>query len=392
MMSWNFDEPASREGTNCIKYDLREETFGVKDVIPLWVADMDFNTPDFVITSLRNRLNHEIYGYSFRPPEYYSSIIDWIKQRHNWPVKREWVCFSPGIVPALNFCILALTVPGDNIIVQPPVYFPFFSAVESHGRNLIYNNLKESEGRWEMDLDSLIASIDAKTKMIIISNPHNPVGRVWTPEELNRLADICLINNILILSDEIHSDLVLPGFTHTPLASLSEKIADNTITLVAPSKTFNLAGLSTSSVIISNPALRKSYTRIVENLHVGGGNLFGTIASISAYSHGHEWLDALLYYIDNNIDFVKDYCSKMIPEIIPVMPEATYMIWLDCRKFGMTGKELQNFFVTRAGVGMNEGSTFGPGGEGFMRMNVATTHQTVVKAMEQIEKAVSTLR
>jgi cystathionine beta-lyase len=243
-----------------------------------------------------------------------------------------------------------------------------------------------------MDFDSLITSIDSKTKMIIISNPHNPVGRVWTPEELSRLAEICLINNILILSDEIHSDLVLPGFTHTPMASLSEKIADNTITFIAPSKTFNLAGLSTSSVIISNPVLRKSFNKILENLHVGNGNIFGTIASIASYTYGHEWLEALLDYIDHNIDFAGDYCRKMIPEIIPVMPEATYMIWLDCRKFGMTGKELQNFFVTKAGIGMNEGSTFGPGGEGFMRMNLGTTHQIVMKAMEQIEKAVSALR
>jgi cystathionine beta-lyase len=243
-----------------------------------------------------------------------------------------------------------------------------------------------------MDYDSLIASIDGKTKMIMISNPHNPVGRVWSPDELNKLADICLKNNILIISDEIHCDLVLPGFNHTPLASLSEKIAEITVTCIAPSKTFNLAGLSTSSVIISNPVLRKSFNRIVENLHVGNGNIFGTTASIAAYSLGHSWLDALLEYIDNNTDFVKDYCRKMIPEIIPVQPEATYMIWLDCRKFGLTGKELQNFFVNRAGVGMNEGSTFGPGGDGFMRMNLGTTHQTVMRALEQIEKAVSTLR
>jgi cysteine-S-conjugate beta-lyase len=391
-MTWNFDEPAGREGTNCIKYDLREETFGTKDVIPMWVADMDFNTPDFVINSMRNHLNHEICGYSFRPAEYYSSIIEWVKLRHKWAIEKEWICFTPGIVPALNFCTLAFTQPGDNIIVQPPVYFPFFSAVESHGRNLIYNRLIESEGRWLMDFDSLVASIDSRTKMIIISNPHNPVGRVWTHEELNRLAEICISANILILSDEIHCDLVLPGFTHTPMASISEKIADNTITFIAPSKTFNLAGLSTSSVVISNPALRKSFTRLVDNLHVGNGNVFGTIASIAAYSHGHAWLEALLDYIDHNIDFVGDYCRKMIPEIVPVMPEATYMIWLDCRKFGMTGKELQNFFIKRAGIGMNEGSTFGPGGEGFMRMNLGTTHQTVMKAMEQIEKAVSALR
>jgi len=389
---WNFDEPTGREGTDCIKYDRREETFGVKDIIPMWVADMDFNTPDFVVESLQKRLEHQIYGYSFRSSEYFQSMISWIKTRHNWTVEKEWISFSPGIVPALNFCTLAFTQAGDNIIVQPPVYFPFFSAAESHGRNLIYNRLTESEGKWEMDYNSLIAGIDSKTKMIIISNPHNPVGRVWTPEELNNLADICLKNNILIISDEIHCDLVLPGFTHTPMASLSEKIAENTITLIAPSKTFNLAGLSTSSVIIKNPVLRKSFNRIVDNLHVGNGNIFGNTASIAAYTNGHKWLDALLDYIDNNIEFVKDYCGKMIPEIIPVQPEATYMIWLDCRRFGMSGKDLQNFFVHKAGVGMNEGSTFGPGGEGFMRMNLGTTHQTVMKAMEQIEKAVASVR
>ena len=389
---WNFDEPKRREGTNCIKYDRREEIFGTKDVIPMWVADMDFNTPDFIIKALGDQLNNEIFGYSYRPPEYYLSITDWLRTRHNWLVEKEWISFTPGVVPALNFCTLAFTQPGDSIIVQPPVYFPFFSAVESHGRKLIYNRLKESEGNWIMDYNSLIASIEEKTRMIIISNPHNPIGRVWTPEELNNLADICLKNNILILSDEIHCDLVLPGFSHTPLATLSEEISGNTITCIAPSKTFNLAGLSTSSVIISNHALRKSFNRIVDNLHVGNGNIFGTIASISAYTNGHKWLDALLDYVDHNIDFVEDYCRKMIPEIIPVPPEATYMIWLDCRKLGMSGKELQNFFVARAGIGMNEGSTFGPGGEGFMRMNLGTTHQKVMKAMEQIEKAVSSLR
>jgi cystathionine beta-lyase len=389
---WNFDKPVLREGTNCIKYDLREDTFGSKNVIPMWVADMDFNTPEFVISALHTRINHEIFGYSYRPPEYYSSIREWLKCRHNWQIEKEWICFTPGIVPALNFCTLAFTEPGDNIIVQPPVYFPFFSAVESHGRILRYNKLIENDERWEMDFESLIALIDRKTKLIFISNPHNPIGRVWTSEELSTLAEICVNNNILIISDEIHCDLVLPGYKHTPFATLSEKVADNTITCIAPSKTFNLAGLSTSSVIISNPQHRKSFNRIVENLHVGNGNIFGTIASMAAYSKGHEWLDALLNYIDNNIDYVEDYCKKMIPEIIPVKPEATYMIWLDCRKFGMTGKELQNFFIKRAEIGMNEGSTFGPGGEGFMRMNIATTHHTVKRAMEQIEKAVTVLR
>lgn len=391
-MSWNFDDIPFREGTNCVKYDLREVTFGVKDVIPMWVADMDFKTPDFIVNALQKRLDHNIFGYSIRPDKYFHSIINWQKSRHNWAVEKEWICFSPGIVPALNICTLAFTRPGDSIIVQPPVYFPFFSAVESFGRNLVYNKLKESDGKWTMDFDSLIASINDNTKMIIISNPHNPVGRAWTPDEMNKLADICLSNNILILSDEIHCDLVLPGFYHTPVANISEKIADITVTCIAPSKTFNLAGLATSSVIISNPVLRKYFNKKIESLHIGNGNIFGTIASIAAYSEGHNWLNSLLNYINQNVDYVIDYCRKMIPEIVPVAPEATYMIWLDCRKLGMTGKELQNFFVRSAGIGMNEGSTFGPGGEGFMRMNLGTTHQNVEKAMEQIEKAVSAIR
>jgi cysteine-S-conjugate beta-lyase len=391
-MKWNFDESAGREGTNCIKYDRRAEVFGKKDIIPMWVADMDFNSPDFVTEAMEKELRNNIYGYYFRPDEYYNSIITWLKRRHNWNIERDSMIFTPGIVPALNFCTLAFTQPGDDIIVQPPVYFPFFSAVESHGRKLICNQLKEYNGRWKMNFESLVALIDERTKMIIISNPHNPIGRAWTIHELKELGEICVKKNILVLSDEIHCDLVLPGFRHTPVASISDELASRTITCIAPSKTFNLAGLSTSTVIIQNPALRKTFSRFVDNLHVGNGNIFGSAASTAAYSHGHKWLEALLDYINTNVDIVEEYCTKLIPEIIPVRPEATYMIWLDCRKLGMNGKELQHFFVHNAGIGMNEGSTFGQGGEGFMRMNIGTTHQIVRKAMEQIEKAVSSLR
>lgn len=391
-MDWNFDEEVKRDGTDCIKYDLREEIFGKKDVIPMWVADMDFRTPGFIVDKLHDRLNHEIFGYSFRPPEYFSSIVNWLKARHDWQIEKDWICFCPGIVTALNLCTLAFTRPGDSIIVQPPVYFPFFSAVESHGRTLVFNQLIEKEGKWIMDFDSLTASLSKKIKMIIISNPHNPVGRVWNTDELEILADICLKNNILILSDEIHCDLVLPGFSHSPLAKLSDKIAEITVTCIAPSKTFNLAGLGTSSVIISNPVLRKYFNNKTEKLHLGNGNIFGTAASVAAYSKGHEWLDDLMRYINGNADLVMKYCKELIPEIIPVRPEATYMIWLDCRKFAMEGKDLQKFFVEKCGVGMNEGSTFGPGGDGFMRMNLGTTLQTVTRALEQIEKAVAELR
>jgi len=391
-MKWNFDEAVSREGTNCVKYDLRKETFGSGELIPMWVADMDFRTPDFIISALRKRLGHEILGYSFRPSEYYASISSWLLKRHNWEVPHEWICFCPGIVPALNLCTLAFTRPGESIIVQPPVYFPFFSAVENHGRNLIYNQLTEVDGRWEMDFESLIKSVTPSTRMIIISNPHNPVGRTWSSDELMQLADICVKHNIILLSDEIHSDLIVPGYLYTPMANLSDKIAEITVTCIAPSKTFNLAGLSTSSLIISNPVLRKYFKSKTNHLHIENGNIFGTVASIAAYSEGYEWIRELMLYINQNADYVIDYCSTMIPEIIPVRPEATYMIWLDCRKLGMTGKELQEFFVGKAKVGMNEGSCFGPGGEGFMRMNIGTTNMNVRKAMEQIEKAVASIR
>jgi cystathionine beta-lyase len=358
----------------------------------MWVADMDFKTPDFIISALRKRLDHEVLGYSFRSPEYYSSLINWVKKRHNWEIEKEWICFSPGVVPALNFCTLAFTEPGDSIIVQPPVYFPFFTAVESHGRRLIYNKLKEENGKWTMDIDSLLSQIDSSTRMIFISNPHNPVGRAWTSKELEELAEICVKNGIVMISDEIHSDLVMPGYRHIPMASLSGTISESTVTLMAPSKTFNLAGLATSSVIISNPELKKKYNTIVDRLHIGNGNIFGNEASVAAYENGAEWLDSLIEYILGNIKLVDSFCREKIPEIIPVIPEATYMIWLDCRKLNFSGKELGRFFINEAGTGMNEGSVFGPGGEGFMRMNVATAMEVVGKALGQIEKAVSKLR
>lgn len=389
---WNFDEPVNREGSGCIKYDLRKETFGKSDVIPMWVADMDFLTPEFIVRALQERMNHNIYGYSLRSPQYYGSIISWHKRRHNWAIEKDWIIFTPGVVPALNMATLAFTNPGDSVIVQPPVYFPFFSAVESHGRKLIYNRLAETADGWRMDFDALEKSIENNTKMLILSNPHNPVGRVWTREELVKITEICLRHNLLILSDEIHCDLVLPGYTHVPVASLTPETAERTVTCIAPSKTFNLAGMSTSSIIIANPALRKEFRKITDSLHISNGNIFGTVASEAAYTSGDQWLDELLSYIDGNIEFTVDYLGKMIPEIIPSATEATYMIWLDCRKLGMKGSELMSFFVNRAGIGMNEGSSFGPGGEGFMRMNVATTRAVLKKALENIERAVSSIR
>ena len=390
-MHWNFDESAQREGTNCVKYDLRKEVFGKKDLIPLWVADMDFIAPRFITEALAGRLKHKVYGYSFRPEEYFASVVDWNRKRHEWHIEKEWIIFCPGVVPALNICTLAFTNENDSVIVQPPVYFPFFPAVESHNRKLIHNQLTESEGTWKMDFDNLKRSLGKGPRMIIISNPHNPVGRVWTADELKELVDICYDNNILIISDEIHCDLVLPGYSHTPLASLSEKAAGITVTCIAPSKTFNLAGLSTSNVIISNHDLRNTFKSYLDKLHISGGNIFGTTASIAAYSNGHEWVDELLLYLNDNVNFVTDYFTRNIPGIIPVRPEATYLMWLDCRSLEMKGKDLGRFFAEKAGVGLNEGSSFGPGGEGFMRLNLGCPRSILAKALVQIENAVNAL-
>lgn len=387
-MRYNFDEAPCRENTNCLKWDKREEVFGKTDVIPMWIADMDFTTPTFIIKALRERLDHEILGYSYRPDSYFEAFINWVSELHGWEISREWIEFSPGVVPALNLCTHAYTSPGDEIIIQPPVYPPFFGAVNDHGRKLVFNPLVDTEQGFRIDFEGLRKVITPKTRMLILSNPHNPVGRVWTLEELTELAEICHDRRIVILSDEIHSDLVLPGARHIPLASVSQKAASVTVTCMAPSKTFNLAGLSTSSMIISDPGLMEKFRKTLVGLHLHLGNIFGNVASEAAYTHGREWLEQLMNYIEGNVDLVINFCRERLPVIRPVRPEATYMIWLDCRAMERNSQELNRFFVEEAGVGMNEGSRFGPGGEGFMRMNLACPKATVVSALEQIENAI----
>jgi cystathionine beta-lyase len=387
-MIYNFDEPAFRENTNCLKWDKREEVFGRADVIPMWIADMDFRTPPFVIEALRERLDHEILGYSYRPESYFNAFINWVSALHGWQIRKEWIEFSPGVVPALNICTLAYTSAGDEIIIQPPVYPPFYGAVNDHGRRLVFNPLIETGDSYAMDFAGLRRAITSHTRMLILSNPHNPVGKAWNREELDELTEICHEKGIIILSDEIHSDLTLPGVTHVPLASLSGKAASVTVTCMAPSKTFNLAGLSTSSLIIPDTALMEKYRQTLVGLHMHLGNIFGNVASEAAYTYGREWLVQMMDYVRGNVDLVMDFCRRSLPQIRPVRPEATYMIWLDCRAMGMNGAELNRFFVDSAGVGMNEGSRFGPGGEGFMRMNLACPRATVRKALEQIENAI----
>ncbi|MCF8228078.1 MAG: PatB family C-S lyase [Bacteroidales bacterium] len=387
-MHYNFDEIIPRASTNSVKYDLRKKIFGKEDVIPMWVADMDFATPDFIVDAVRERAKHPVFGYSFRSDDYFRSIINWQKRNHNWVIEKEWVRYSPGIVPALNFCVMAYTDPGDKIIVQPPVYFPFFSAIRNHGRVQVNNPLKLEKGRLNMDFDNLRKKAAEGAKMLFLCSPHNPGGSVWTQKELTEMVNICLDYNILIVSDEIHCDLVLPGYNHKPTATLSEAAADITITCIAPSKTFNLAGMATSSVIISNKTLQEKFDTLMEQLHVGMGNLFGAVASEAAYAKGERWLEELIAYIDGNVRFALDFFEKNIPGIKAIRPEATYMLWLDCRKMELDDEQLWKFFVEEAGVGMNKGESFGEGGEGFMRMNLACPRKTIKRALGRIKYAI----
>jgi cysteine-S-conjugate beta-lyase len=385
---YDFDEVIERSNTACVKYDLRKMFFGTEEVIPMWVADMDFKTPQFILDSLKERASHPILGYSIRPPEYYDAIVNWLQRRHNWTIKPEWICFSPGIVPALNLAVLAFTKPGDHIIVQPPVYFPFFSAVSSNKRILSYNQLQMVNGRYQMDYKGLEKLCKKGASMIIISNPHNPGGNAWNADELQQMADICLRYDVLMVSDEIHADLVNVGFKHTVLASLGEAIAKNTITMTSASKTFNLAALSTASVIISNKKLLRVFNTLVQNLHVDMGNVFGTVATIAAYNQGEEWLQQLLQYINVNLNLLDQTLKSDIPEIKMIHPEATYMAWLDCTALNLDDKALEQFFIKDAGLGLNSGIQFGKGGSSYMRINLACPKAILEKALSQLKNAI----
>ncbi len=382
-MNYNFDKFIDRVQTSCVKYDLRQTVFGKSNVIPMWVADMDFETPDFIRDAVIQRAEHPIYGYTFRDLTYYQPIIDWMWSHHDWSIQRDEIIFCPGVVPALNFSVLAFTKPGDKIIIQPPVYPPFFSAVRDHNRELVYNHLIQKENAYTIDF-GLLEEQAKDAKLLILCNPHNPVGRCWNRSELEKIAQICLKHHVLVLSDEIHADLVLPGYRHQVFANLSAETDQITITAHAPSKTFNLAGLATSSVIISNPELRTAFSQLIEKMHLGMGNLFGSVASIAAYLHGEPWRLQLIDYLNENIRFAEIFIREYIPGLQMVRPEATYMIWLDFRKFIFDDETLKNKLIHEAGLGFNPGTEFGPGGEGFMRMNIACNRSTLKDALGRL--------
>ena len=384
MSRYDFDKIINREQTASVKYDLRELYFGRNDVLPMWVADMDFETPEFIRQAVTERALHPVYGYSFRPESYFTAYMDWVAGRHNWRVKKEWVLFSPGIVPALNLATLAYTSPGDGILVQPPVYFPFFNAVQNHGRELIENLLIREDGKYVIDFEDFEQKA-AKASMFFLSNPHNPVGRAWTREELKKMGEICLKNEVLIISDEIHGDLMLPGYQHTPMASVSDEIAEQTITCMAPSKTFNMAGLATSSVIIRNKELRVKFGRMIENLHIGNGNLFGAVAAEAAYRKGEEWLNELMRYVNENFKLVDHFLKTELPVLKLIPAEATYLAWIDFSGTGLPDERIKEKLIHEAKLGFSHGPLFGKGGSGFQRMNLATPKANVVDALQRLK-------
>jgi cysteine-S-conjugate beta-lyase len=390
-MPYNFDEVIERRGTNCSKYDRLEQFCGNPDALPMWVADTDFRVPDFIMDAIRERADHEVLAYSFRPESYHQSIIDWVKKRHDWDIKREWISFSPGVVPAVSMLIMALTDPDDKVIVQPPVYYPFFTCVKGSGRKMVENPLRLENGRYYFDFEDLKAKIDDKTKMLLLSSPHNPGGMVWTKEELTELGRICKEKGVIIVSDEIHSDLIYPGHKHVPLPSISEELAEITVVCMAPNKTFNIAGLSSAFLVIPQKKMRVRYERLLNVLHVQGGNIFGTVATEAAYTHGEEWLGELLEYLQGNLKYLNEFMADRLPKIKVMQPESTFLVWLDFRDYGLSEKEMKDVLVNKAGVAMNVGSMFGTGGEGYFRMNIGCPRSTLQEGLERIEKALRVL-
>jgi cystathionine beta-lyase len=390
MPEYNFDKIIDRRETNALKIDALLPRYGNADLIPLWVADMDFLSPPAVAEAITERAKHGIFGYTCPSQAYYNSIINWLDSQHSWKIEQEWLSFIPGIVKGIAFVIDCFTTKQDKVIIQPPVYHPFRIIPASHHRTVIDNQLILHAGRYKMDMDGLKKIIDADCKLLILCNPHNPGGRVWTKQELIDIAEICYDNNILVISDEIHSDLAFAPNKHVPFAGVSEKAAQNSITFMAPSKTFNIAGIVSSYSIIPNKELRHKFNQYLESSELDEGHIFAYLAAQAAYENGREWLSEVKAYIWNNITFVDKYLKANIPQIKAMIPEASFLIWLDCRELRLSQKELVSLFVDDAKLALNDGVMFGAGGEGYMRMNVGTPRANLEKALDNLKKAIET--
>ena len=375
---------ADRRNTHAVKWEERCTKFGTEDVIPLWVADMDLASPPSVQEALIKRAKHPVYGYTVYPDTYYKAIISWMQKRFDWQIEREWIVPAYGVVPSINFSIEALTEPGDGVIVQTPIYPPFINSVHKHRRKFLENRLLYIEGEYRIDFEDFEAKAK-DAKLFLLCSPHNPTGRVWDREELERLIVICRRYDVKIVSDEIHADIVYEK-SHHIMASLAP---ERTILLTAPSKTFNIAGLNTSFAIIPDKRLRSVYHSEQRKAGLGDGNPFGIEALIAAYSLADEWLDNIKNYLKNNINFVTEFIMYHKLAIIPVKTEATFLVWLDCQGLGFNDKELQEFFTREARLGLNNGSSFGEAGSGFMRLNIGTSLEVLEEAMFRLLDACS---
>lgn len=386
MKKYNFDTIIHREGTNALKLDVLEQRYGRSDLIPMWVADMDFASPPCVKEAIVARAEHGIFGYTCASDDYYRSIIKWVSRHHSWNIRQEWISFIPGIVKGIAFVIDCFTNKEDKVIIQPPVYHPFRIIPTLHRREVVYNELIFDGENYRMDFDALREQ--AKTaKVLILCNPHNPGGRVWTKDELVELAEICHQNQVLVISDEIHSDLALNGHKHIPFASVSEKAAENSITFMAPSKTFNIAGIVSSFSVVQNAGLRTKFYNYLKASELEDGHIFAYLAAQAVYENGDEWLSELKDYLWENICFTDQYLKEHLPQVKVIVPQASFLVWLDCRDLGMTQQELVTFFVEEAKLALNDGAMFGPGGNGFMRLNIGTPRSIVEKSLQQLVEA-----
>jgi len=390
-MKYGFDKIIDRKNTKCYKWDYNREIFGKEDLLSMWVADMDFQAPPEVLEVLQKRIDHGVFGYTGITDSFYDSIINWMKERFNWEIKKDWIIATPGIVPSINFALQTYTEKSDKILVQTPVYYPFFTSIKNNKRTLIVSELKLIDDHYEMDFTDLEKKLADDVKMMILCSPHNPVSRVWKLDELQRISELCLKLNVLLISDEIHSDLIFSSNEHIPIPTISKQIADNSITMFAPSKTFNVAGLSLSFVIIPNKKIRAMFKKTLQKLGLHLSNLFGIEALEASYKYGTKWLEELLIYVEDNYNFVQQYFQNNIPKIKPIKMEGTYLLWLDCREMGLSQKELVNFFINKAGLALNDGSKFGKGGKGFMRMNLGCSRKLIEQAFKQMESAVNNI-
>ena len=392
MKTYNFDEIIDRSGSGDLKHEALLLRWGRNDLLPLWVADMDFATPDFVVDALKVRLSPPIFGYTIEPADYRPTIIDWNESHHCWKIKPEWISFIPGIVKGIGFVVNVFTKPGEKVIIQPPVYHPFRMTPEDNGREVVFNPLRlREDGYYDMDFDNLSEVCDDKCRVLILSNPHNPAGVCWSKETLQRLADFCYEHNIIVISDEIHSDMALFGNRHVPFATVSERAADISITFAAPTKTFNMAGIVSSYAVISNDDLRQRFYGWLKANELDEPTIFAPIATIAAYQKGEGWRKQMLAYVEDNVRFVEDYCRERIPGVRPIRPQASFLVWLNCRGLELSHDKLLDLFIDKAHLALNDGEMFGPGGEGFMRLNVGTPRSVLRQALEQLAKAVNEL-